>query len=687
MAVENLRSIVQDWVKSGEIAQIQWLKDMINTLSPADKEEMLNIIEVAESDANEDAKIALGSLKESLEVSMETVQYSMEWLWNLNNSEFFELFFEASSFTEWYPYWVSWKIENLPHLKNYQDTIELTLWKHIIGKISLGWIAGSASSMITWTIRSAFSSSEETESSEENRQWWFAQIAEIIWNLKEITDRWEQPELKDLEKIMKFMDVISKDYFTRLTEINNLIENSPLSEDQIALVVDNPYIISELTKNGTYTGNGFDINLSTWKLEIWESSESSQEIKSSFLKEVSAITNEKWNVIENLREKVDQIAWSLYKMWFKKETLISFWAGLAKFPVFWVLLKGLFDYFFKNGGVFNRLDELHLDDTIQNSLQNLKKLNQNINNIDDLPWLIAEGEEKNIWGEHKAHAVVFLKKVDKVEDELNIENTEISNANFWEDVFKKEDPADMSDTMKYIRTATVELRWNTKLDRDVFFKKLKTVEIVIPGSVTPEESTSTAPSDTLANQNTAQINEPTVNVATPAVATTAAATLTPAPVDSELAWVPDPLEQLAWQEIAPIDQEEVVEAPLPSLESQIDSIQSLPATLVLENWEEVIVDISNNNSWIIINNEAYSISMMVSVLGVNINIFENISFENGLKIEHKTSEDENWIVNIDSKKLSEIILSISESWSFTEIKTKDWNEVKIEISQVWNQNS
>ncbi len=687
MAVENLRSIVQDWVESGEIARIQWLKNMIDTLSPADKEEMIEIIEAAESDANEDAKIALSSLKESLEVSMESVQYSMEWLWSLNNSEFFGLFFEAKSFTEWYPYWVSWKIENLPHLKNHQDTIELTLWKHIIGKISLGWIASSTSSMITWTIKSAFSSSEETENSEENRQWWFAQIAEIIWNLKEITDRWEQPELKDLEKIMKFMDIISKDYFTRLAEINNLIGNSSLNQDQIALVVDNPYILSELTKNGTYTENGFDINLSTWKLEIWDFSESSQEIKSSFLKEVSTITNEKWNVIENLREKVDQIAWSLYKMWFKKETLISFWAGLAKFPVFWVLLKGLFDYFFKNGGVFNRLDELHLDDAIQDSLQNLRNFNQNINNIDDLPWNIAEGEEKSIWREHKSHAVVFLKKVDKVEEELNIENTEISNANFWEDVFSKQDPTNMSDTMKYIRKATVELRWNTKLDRDIFFKKLKGVEIVIPSSGDPEESAPATSWDTQANQNTGNTNTTTANLENTTMTDTAQVALTSAPIDSELTWVPDPLEQLVWEEVVPIAEE----TPIPSLESQIDSIQSLPATLVLENWEEVIVDISNNNKSIKIWESFYSISMKNG----NNELFKSIWFNNGVEIEHISWFWFTWFetntFNMESISIADMIESLVENWEYSQVKVswewEDKKEVKIEISQVWNQNS
>lgn len=692
MALNALKRIVEDGIQSGEIPQIDDLKTQMAGLAEEDKTEVIKIIEVAMENATEEAKVALQDLKNSIEVWPVEADYSMEGIGKLNDSEIFSLFFEADSLKILFPKWVSTQIGDMPHMKNAQTTIEVTIWKHIIDKISVWGVAGSITNIIWWaftdkiqSVQSAFSDQWE-ENSEDGAIEGFWKIASVIENIKKAFEDGEEPSMDDLGGLIKFIEFTTDDYYENLAEIDTLISKKWLSESEAASIVSNPYIISALTQTWKYEGNWFKINLKDEILELWEANNNPEWLQEEFIKEVWALTSEKWETIDRLKKKVNAIAISLDKIWFDKASLISFWASLAKIPVLWAFLKSLFDYVMWDGSIFEKLDEIGLEKSIQDSLENLNKFSKEPEDKDDLPWLVSEWENGKVWTEDRKLATVFLKEVSNTEEKQGIEDTSVDSSTFWTEVFQKEDPADISPIMIQIRLATSHLRWSTKLSQDDFFTALKEVKIVMPIENNNEDSEEIVEDNAITN--------------TPPVSTdqTQEDSLSVAPILAAGAWV---LAASTWtDEISSLDSTtEVTDAEIPttpvspevdetvevvSLEDQIANLVSLPGVLKMEDGEELRINIWGDKKSIEINDDIYSISMIADSLLGDMPIFKEVSFDSGLQIEHLTSLRETNVETMDSKKLAEIMLSIVENWSFDEVKIEGGKEVKIEIKKTWS---
>ena len=658
---QDLRNAMEWWITEAERLAV---RETLQKLNPEELEKLDSTIKAGLQDI-------INDIQESRE-SIENVEYSMEGLGQLNNSEFFELFFEAEELKLSFPIWISDKLSELPHLQNSQSTIEITLWKHMVEKISIWWIAGTAGNAI-WNMftdkingfQSAFSdkASENIEEKEEIGGFW--QIAEIIGSIKEATDNNEEPSMNELGKLMEFIELLSNDYFDNLETVNALVDSSELSEVEKNNIINNPYIISELTKNWVYKKDGFNIDLKSWVLEISETQQDVESLQSEFIKEVANITNAKWDVIAWLKKKVNSIAVSLDKMDVSTNDLKSMIDWISKIPIFWTFLKWIADYFLWDGSIFNRLDELGEEKSIQESLENLSTFSKDQEDTDDLPWLVAEWKDGQVSSGNRKSTIRFLKKVGDIEkeQEIGVKDTIVDDATFWKEVFEKEDPENMSNTMQYIREATLTLRWNTKLSQEEFFETLSNTKIVIPKEGKSVSEAEWTEGDTWNEQTSDPVeaeNQEPIDAASPA------STGTQSGVDS----IP-PTAAAAWAWIIAstgnVDQNAAteIEETLPSLEEQIQNTESLPATLTFENRNEIMVDIWDDWKSIRLWDHIFNVEIIpwgIVWLPLERSVLKNIAFKNGeLIITHLTGEK-----RIQATELVKTIRSLSHDGEIIE---------------------
>lgn len=431
---ETLQQLLdQEWPVTKEQLTprvIKKLREEIQKEPTSDRAENLRKLDELIQKTNEWARASLTALKEQLETPID-VEYSMEWVRELNNSEIFELFFERPEIKAIYQGWISEKIQDYPYLAEHQTTIELTVWKHLVDQMSFTGLMWYAWGKISDYVSGKFTNITEALSS------WVSEWVEVpggidglstlLESVEWVADalgngEWEEEKVTGfIENIQGFIEDITKDYFDNIGALDIALKEQwyisktwEVLKPEVQSLLSNPFAISQIWKKWKYEGK--------WSIvRLWENStisistltpEKTEELQDSFMQEIGKLTSKNGEKIDSLRKQTKKIAKLLSKFWFDSESLQWFQDFLEWIPGVGVFLASLL-WFFINDSVLSELDEIGMPDSQKKALRSLKSFIQDSENSEDLPFVLRE---KNLWvltGKETRNLRSFIWKINK----------------------------------------------------------------------------------------------------------------------------------------------------------------------------------------------------------------------------------------------------------------------------------
>ena len=516
MALSKVQEIFKDWeIKVEEIPSLQAaissllkkypngseeLREAKKILEKALWEEWVIVNQKTRSDIQWLAKDINSRLNEENEVIEWPVEYSMEWVGQLNKSKVFDLFLDRPQMLFAYKTYVIDSIKDYPYIQQEElHTIEITLWQHIVSKLSFWGV-----SWLIWdkifsffsdkkdAIQNAFSQGVENDEWSEDDPVWIDKLttlSEAFSKVREALDAGDEESAKTGFKnnIKTMLDDITKPYFLKLKEFDTLAkeywfigESGEVLKPEIQDIFKNPIIISELTKNGVYKQDGTHIDIEASVIEISAQSDSQlSDAQSSFMKELWGEMNENGSTIDWLQKQSGKIAKLLNSFGFSNEDITWFIDRLESDGGIWAFIATILKFFI-NGVVLSELDKIDAEQIIETSLSKLKGFVNNKEKQELLPFTLEDtGINKEQWETmSKFLSRIRIFEGERLEKWSPNTTSVINNEEFWNIFFSKKPWESDNQVINSILGSIVPLKEKSgKISQEDFFKKLKEIQI------------------------------------------------------------------------------------------------------------------------------------------------------------------------------------------------------------------
>lgn len=538
---------------------------------------------------------SLKDKKENLEIK--DVEFSMEWLKQNIDTKFFKDLLNAKIWwREVFWLWLNQKMVESNIGADIEKNISVIIWNKIIKDV---WLSSGLSSWFKTVFDKLgeyynkikdLNVKDNVEDLKKDFSFWklssfmdsFSGLSSDWDKSKEkwkitINDWWKAQEIEVPNEIVKLVEILNetvKWYFANLSWLLKLADEKKLKDDpKFKNLMKNPLILDELLDKWVYQKDWFNIDIKTWILELWEVDENTlKSVQNEFMAIAVKNTNNIWKTVDKLKENYTWFTKILQKFWVSKDSLEKMKQALYSIPIIWFLFKILFWDFLD--WISANIDSHEIDDSIKNSMIKFQELMKDNDFNSKFPF---KNEKQFVDKDNRKdteNITKFLGNIKNQEKALNqwkdVEKSIISDENFWENIFSKEDVKWENELYKVIRKKIKAIK-TEKNDipqpQEEFFIKLSKIEF------------SEIPS-------TWGVNPTEVN---------------PTEVNPE---------------------QDIKNLPL---EDQLKKITWLPAKINIE-WNEITVDISPDWKNIIFWGDKYSISLIDNIMKKE--RFEKISFNN-----------------------------------------------------------
>lgn len=464
------------------------ISNMMKGLSESDLGKVKNHIQ---EKVTEWSKTALLNLTEKVE-SFNNLPYGFEWIIEWSESEFFTEMFESEprkiAISEGIKNLLT---TNLPEdvlsklWSNQKETIQLLIWNKVVSKI--GFMSGGSYMMqkwlekMTWLVDSTMSIAKKWSEVTKEDDFDITKLWETFDKIQAIFESDNKDKEKKWEKLLwevtKYFTHLTKDYFSNLNQVFIIAKENNIDQNPDFLqLLDNPMIMNEILEKWEYKNNGIEINLDKKIITGLEKNTSLEADKKAFMKEIVENTNDTWNKIDWLKDKVDKVASLFVKFGFDSTELKEFQKDLKEIPLVWNLLSFIL-WFFIWDKVFNAIDKIH---DSQKYKVTIEKAQVYFNNDKlELPFEKTEKLEKK----DGTNIEKFLKSIESFEHEQSwdkkIEKSVIFADNFWETVFSKNEST--NPVYKEIQNKIKEINPNNNtISQEDYFVALSKLNFVIP---------------------------------------------------------------------------------------------------------------------------------------------------------------------------------------------------------------
>lgn len=533
---------------------------------------------------------SLKDKKENLEIK--DVEFSMEWLKQNIDTKFFKDLLNAKIWwNEVFWLWLKQKMVESNIGADIEKNISVIIWNKIIKDV---WLSSWLSSWFKTVFDKLneyykkikdLNVKDNVEDLKKDFSFWklssfmdsFSGLSSDWDKSKEkwkitINDWWKAQEIEVPNEIVKLVEILNetvKWYFANLSWLLKLADEKKLKDDpKFKNLMKNPLILDELLDKWVYQKDWFNIDIKTWILELWEVDENTlKSVQNEFMAIAVKNTNNIWKTVDKLKENYTWFTKILQKFWVSKDSLEKMKQALYSIPIIWFLFKILFWDFLD--WISANIDSHEIDDSIKNSMIKFQELMKDNDFNSKFPF---KNEKQFVDKDNRKdteNITKFLGNIKNQEKALNqwkdVEKSIISDENFWENIFSKED-----------------VKWENELYK-VIRKKIKTIKTEKNDIPQPQE-------EFFIKLSKIEFSE----------------------IPST--WGVNPTEVNPEQDIKNLP-----------LEDQLKKITWLPAKINIE-WNEITVDISPDWKNIIFWGDKYSISLIDNIMKKE--RFEKISFNN-----------------------------------------------------------
>lgn len=510
------KSIELDWVLTKEENEnIQSMYDKVDT--PEWKKQVRDYIKSGY------LKISENSRKLLIEEIELKSNYSMEYLKENSNSEFYNIVLNNDVALKSYKEGFIWSIiEENKELFSNHNTLDLVYWNKITKELWLKSTANFAADKVWWIFTEIIKKTWNQETFDISKMW---DVLSDLWKMgddfKNLTEKQSEKLLTIMEKIKWYLDFLTKWYTGNL---NKLISIWSKNNEWLKKLLDNPVALDTVLETWKYKKDGYDIDLNTGKANFAENPDLIKS-KKEFLDIVLKSTNESWKSLENLKNKWEEIINVFNKLWLKADTLRDFKETLKNIPIFWEFLSAIM-WFFVSDWLLNMMDWTIWDKEFSIPWKGLQEFLTNKDNKENIPFKLEDNSFKNI--SNVGSIQWFLWKVDNL-DRKNFENicandkkdktTEkrnelIKDKEIWNKIFSDKELIN-EPILEQIRLEVQEIKKNNKdLNIKDFFKKLSNSNIAVQElkKEAPAESKSSQTSEALIAENPDKPKIPETNI-------------------------------------------------------------------------------------------------------------------------------------------------------------------------------
>lgn len=460
MALEWLKRIVENGIESGEVEQIKALTPKVPNLAETDKSEMLRVIESAQQNASEEAKVALASLKRSIEVSMQNIEYSMEWLKasveEPKAKQFIELYEMAIANDLATLYGESYENLTVPA----KETIKLSFWNIIQSQLGVEWMKNIGIWKIT-NISDMFSGLFKPADKEATD----SILTASLKNKREIFGTIKPENKKDIKKAL---DMVESLVWKQANNLNSLFKlTTDLTTEQKKQVFENPTILNAIMETGEYKDEWFNINLKEEIVEIGEI-DNLDVIQKAFITSIGKDAQGLWDKMEKIKSFVEKGEEFMKAIWMDeglKKTLYNL-------PIIGFVFKMILGGFFENLNSAKSLLAINdiIDDVTEephkNAMENLrdKFVSDFIKNDETKETPLAKVLSEDTQELYKI-TPAFLEILDTA-------GVDYSGEKFWEKIFTWKGAWDNESIIYGKLKSTLN---SADLDEEALIKALKTI--------------------------------------------------------------------------------------------------------------------------------------------------------------------------------------------------------------------
>lgn len=444
-----------------------------------------------ESKVAESSRTDLLSLTEKIE-SLNNLPYGFEGIIEWSDSEFFTDMFESEA----RQIAISEGIKNLLKVNfsseilwklwpNQKETIQLLIWNKVVSKI---WVMSGSWYMMEkwlekmkWLVDSTMSITQQWSEITKQEDFDITKLWETFDKIQTIFESDDKDKEEKWNKLLwevtEYFSYLTKDYFSNLNQVFAIAKENNIEQNPDFLqLLDNPLIMNEVLETWEYKKNGIEINLNNKVISGLEKNTTIVADKKAFMKEIVQNTNDTWNKIDNLKDKVDKVAGLFVKFWFDSNELKQFQEDVKNIPLIWSLLSFVLSFFLWDK-VFNAIDNIH--DSQKYKVVVEKAQEYFIQDDIELPF------EKTVKLEKKDGSNIekFLKNVEAFEIqqawEKEIRESIIFEDNFWQLLFSKNIPE--HPMYKIIQDAVKTINPNDDtISQEDYFVALSKLKFIIP---------------------------------------------------------------------------------------------------------------------------------------------------------------------------------------------------------------
>lgn len=510
------KSIELDWILTKEENEnIQSMYDKVDT--PEWKKQVRDYIK------SDYLKISENSRKLLIEEIELKSNYSMEYLKENNNSEFYNIVLNNDVALKSYKESFIWSIisENSELFSNH-NTLDLVYWNKITKELWLKSTANFAVDKVGWIFTEIIKKTWNQETFDISKMW---KVMEDLWKMgddfKNLTEKQSEKLVTIIEEIKWYLDFLTKWYTQNL---NKLISVWSKNKEWLKKLLDNPVALDTVLETWKYKKDGYDIDLNAGKANFAKNPDLIKS-KKEFLDIVLKSTNESWKSLENLKNKWEELINVFNKLWLKSDTLRDFKETLKNIPIFWEFLSAIM-WFFISDWLLNMMDWTIWDKEFSIPWKGLQEFLVNKDNKGSIPFKLEDNSFKNL--SNVGSIQWFLWKVDNL-DRKNFENIcankgqdiskekrneLINDKELWNKIFSDKKLTN-EPILEQIRLEVQEIKKNNKdLNIKDFFKKLSKANVVIQElkKEAPAESKSSQTSEALIAQNQDKPKIPETNI-------------------------------------------------------------------------------------------------------------------------------------------------------------------------------